>query len=113
MRDQQKIRHFPRRKFKYSVGVLHQGSYELCQAHEIGEGGMLIETGLPIKEASLVCVNYFIPEQGFITVMAEIVYSKNNKMFGIKFVDLEFEYRRFIRDYIAQKTKEEAKELAS
>lgn len=93
------------------MGVLFQGNYQVSQAIEIGEGGMLLESCHALAPEALICLSFYVPQKGFITTLAQVAYTKQEGSIGLKFLSLEFEYRRAIRDYIAQKTALEAKEL--
>ena len=62
-----------------------------------------------------VVLNFFIPGRDFVSVRGQIVYSRPNKSdstdgvsYGLKFHELPFEGKRMIRDYIAEKTAQEA-----
>ena len=108
-------RRFPRRQFRYSVGVLARGEYNVVSGLEIGEGGLLFQTTLELIKDSDVVLNFFVPGRSFISVRGLIVYSLpdsankgEKRSYGIKFHSLAFEYKRVIRDYIAEKTSQEA-----
>ncbi len=107
-------RQFPRRKFSQPLGLLHMARFELVTSAEIGEGGILFRSSKDMVIGQPITLSFFVPQKGFITVMGEILYKREQKNdgksrhFGIKFLDLEFECKRMIRDYIALKTAGEA-----
>jgi hypothetical protein len=110
-------RKFPRRRFKQDVGLLHKGGYAVVGGLEIGEGGMLVRFPDSVQIGDVVGLSFFIPLKGFVSVVGEVVYQRpelntsideNTGTLGVKFMDLEFESKRFIRDFIALKTAEEA-----
>lgn len=110
-------RKFPRRRFRQDVGLLHRGKYTLVQGLEIGEGGMLVKFPDSVKAGDIIAISFFISQKGFVVVLGEVVYQKPEPgqedpsyAMGIKFIDLEFEFKRHIRDFIALKTAEEAME---
>jgi Tfp pilus assembly protein PilZ len=106
-------RRFPRRQFRRSVGVLAQGDFNVITGMEIGEGGLLFQSAKDFQVGSEVVLNFFIPGRDFVSVRGQIVYTlpgktKAGPSFGIKFQNLPFEGKRMIRDYIAEKTSQEA-----
>ncbi|MDZ4677928.1 MAG: PilZ domain-containing protein [Oligoflexia bacterium] len=105
-------RRFPRRLFRHSVGLLAHAEYNIVHGIEVGEGGMLVESNGPIKNADHIVVNFYIPKKGFVSVTGVVVYikpanEKRGPAYGVQFNNLTFENKRMIRDYIADKTSEE------
>lgn len=95
------------------VGVLLQGKYEIAQSTQIGEGGMMIKPNQPLKEGDLLVVSFMVPHRGFIIVRARVQYLMkeaitNKNQYGLQFLNISFEYRRMLRDFISAKTEEEA-----
>ncbi len=113
MAERKYTRRFPRRRFREKIGVLHKGEYAMSGAVEIGEGGMLLKPESTPVIGDLVTVNFFIPAKDFITVMGQIIYKRGTEFFGVRFLDLDFNSKRIIRDYIALKTAVEALEEVS
>jgi hypothetical protein len=101
-------RRFPRRRFTQNTGLLNLGTYSIVLSLEIGEGGILIRSDHHLEVGHHVVVNFFISEKGFITVTGEVRYKMEESIFGLKFTNLPFESKRFIRDYIAEKTAAES-----
>jgi hypothetical protein len=103
-------RRFPRRRFSAPAGLLVQGHYSIVMSGEVGEGGMLIKNAdrnIPLKTG--VVLNFYIPLKGFVSVMGEKAYD-NDYGTGFRFLDLSFESKRLIRDFIALKTANEVLE---
>lgn len=104
-------RKFPRRYFQRNVGVLSRGEYVIGEGVEIGEGGMMFSINKEISESNRVLVSFRIPNHGFVVIQAHIRNTRHNDTYyryGVEFVDLAFQNRRRIRDFIAEKTEEEA-----
>ena len=106
-------RRFPRRHFKKKIGILHSSRYLMVECCEIGEGGVLTQSPRELPDGSLLILNFFVKKGCFVSVLGEVVYKKQSQMasYGIKFINLSFEAKRAIRDYIADKSSEEALEL--
>ena len=108
-----KKRRFPRRKFKQVMGLLFRGAYDISQSVQIGEGGMLIRSPHAHKDGEKVVISFLVPGRGFMIVRAQIQYSLPDKksgsaFWGVKFLNLSFENRRILRDFISAKTEAEA-----
>jgi len=110
-----KRRRFPRRRYSSPVGILFAGRYQVRHGFEISEGGMLCELFDSAQDQSPVVLSFYVPGRDFVTVRGVVVYVKppSEKMggqasMGVKFQNLPFAHRRFIRDYIADKTQVEA-----
>ncbi|MCC6277629.1 MAG: PilZ domain-containing protein [Oligoflexia bacterium] len=105
-------RKFPRRQFRQSIGLLVKGGYHIVNGIEIGEGGMLIMSPQALTSSSHIVLNFFVPERSFVTVTGEVLYSNakpgaDGVSVGVRFINLPFEGKRMIRDYIAEKTSAE------
>lgn len=105
-------RRVPRRAFHRKIGILARGKYFTTDALEIGEGGMLFLSQVPLTEGQRIVISFSIP--GFIHVVARSVvrYSKtlSEKLpmgYGVQFETLDFDAKRKIRSYVAQKSSEE------
>jgi c-di-GMP-binding flagellar brake protein YcgR len=113
MASEKERRRFPRRFFKRKVGVLSQGVYQNAIGVEIGEGGMMFSIDKEISEQAKVLVNFRVPNHGFVVVVANVRNTRHTEglfQYGVQFDDLDFQNRRRIRDYIAEKTEDEALE---
>lgn len=109
----QERRRFPRRVFKRAVGILSEGVYHIAEGVEIGEGGMMFSIPSEISEEHQVLVSFRIPNHGFVVIKAGIKntrHSEDSFKYGVKFGDLVFQNKRRIRDYIAAKSEQEARE---
>ena len=71
---------------------------------------MLLLNASNVGEKSPIVVSFYVPERGFVTARGDVIYIKPPKegrpvpAYGVKFSALQFHERRFIRDYIADKT---------
>lgn len=104
-------RKFPRRIFESSLGVLSKGQYYVGLGVEIGEGGMMFHIQEEISESHRLLVSFRVPNHGFVVIEANVRNTRHDQegfRYGIEFVDLAFENRRRIRDFIAEKTQAEA-----
>lgn len=116
-------RKFPRRQFHRSLGVLFDGRYRVCAAVELGEGGLSFRA--PDKEflknlmvggesedrlmpgATLAITFHMGAEQKYIVVKANARSVKTGMdgmaIVGCQFVDLNFEHRREIRNFVTSR----------
>lgn len=107
-------RRSPRRALVSPVGLLWNGTYEVTRGLQIGEGGMLIESGLALDVRAKLVVSVLLPGDGAVIARAQVVYvkpvgdRKGRRELGLQFVDLDLHKRRWIRSYVAAKTSEEA-----
>ncbi len=103
-------RRVPRRAIHQSVGLLISGEYFLGKAFEIGEGGLLIESPVPLNVKDLLVVTVRIPGVFKGSLLAKVIYvlaPKNpgeQTRFGVSFEKIEFEMKRQIRNYVAANT---------
>lgn len=100
----QNRRRFPRIKFPHHLGVLHRGTYTVFAGDEIGEGGL----------SFYCCQDYFkIGDRLVLTIMTvgpmcveAIVrnhrHSSDGTIFGVEFIDLNFDQARRLRFYVLQ-----------
>ncbi len=105
-----KKRRVPRRNIKARVGVLHKGRYFVCDALEIGEGGMLFSIFEPILKGDRVVITLRIPDVFQGVAMGSVVYcveasriAQANR-YGIQFDQIEFDLKRKIRNFVASST---------
>ena len=103
-------RRFPRRQFNEPLGLLVRGKYFLVEGVEVGEGGMAFACDMALDKGQKVVLSFFVPRQSFVSVTSEIIYlnptpqRKGFITYGIKYVNLDFDSQRMIRDYIADKS---------
>jgi hypothetical protein len=112
------------------------GNYNVSVGQEIGEGGLLLESQVELAVGATVVVTFFVSGSCFTVVTGEVLYKvkktdqskskvqsqKNDQSklndqpkskdqhYGLRFVDLTFESKRAIRDFIAEKSSNEAKQ---
>ncbi len=107
------LRKTPRRDFQRSVGVLCRGEYHVGQSEQIGEGGMKFYSPHPLTQGTQIIVTFMIPAGGMVSLRAEVLYTEsgeavNSLWYGCRFLDVPFQPRRWIRNYVAAKTEKEA-----
>ena len=104
-------RRFPRRRFRQKIGVLWRGSYAISESVQIGEGGMLAAASFGFEIGDNVIVSFQIPGREFVVVKASVQYERQEngrKVHGLKFLNISFEQRRLLRDFVSAKTEAEA-----
>lgn len=105
-----KKRRVPRRSIAARVGVLHKGRYFVCDALEIGEGGMLFSTFEPILKDDKVVITLRIPDVLQGVAIGSVVYCVEGRRiaeanrYGIQFDQIEFDLKRKIRNFVASST---------
>lgn len=105
-------RKFPRRKFNGHIGVLHRGSYDMCQCAVIGEGGLAFLSDRELPNLSLIVITFKIPGDILVSVRGEVrnvrLHSETKLFFhGIQFFSLPIEERRKIRSYVSSRSQNE------
>lgn len=105
-------RRVPRRDFSRRIGVLVKGYYHLSAGLQIGEGGMMILSKDTLVVDQRVVVSFRFPFSKPRVVTAVVRYvlpaKKNQKAnYGLEFINLEFDVRREIRNYVALQTQQE------
>ncbi len=103
-------RRYPRRPFGARFGILQDGKYLVFNAVELGERGAGVESDLILKKNDILVVSFFV--QGhFVVCRAEIRYILPKELgsffYGVEFVNIKFEDRRNVRDFIAKKGEAE------
>jgi hypothetical protein len=99
-------RKYPRRDFESQVGVLIQGKYMIQSSFEIGERGMLFETDMALRNIEKMVISFVIPGGHIVITQAQVRYQlvKGQKArVGVEFINITFEDRRKVRDFIAQR----------
>jgi len=106
-------RRVPRRTFKAPVGVLIDARYEVERAYQLGEGGMMIDSQRgKLTEGKHLVVNFFLPD-GTIVMVRGIVRAlipakdKEPDRYGLEFLNLGFQAKRAIRNFVAAATRED------
>jgi hypothetical protein len=101
----------PRRALDVPCGVLHAGGYGISRVHQIGEGGVLVESSLPVAIGDQVTVTLKIPNAGYFCTRLNVLninHRDGSARFGASFVNLPLKAKRWIRAYVAAKTEKEA-----
>lgn len=104
--DGREKRRYPRRTFEKLAGVMIQGTYGIENTFELGELGMSFETTLALKDRDNMVINFAIPGGYIVMTRAEVKYQvrKGDKVVvGVEFINISFEDRRKVRDFIAQR----------
>ena len=104
-------RRVPRRAFFKKIGVLARGKYFTTEALEIGEGGMLFYSETPLEVNQRVVVSFSVPGMIHVVARSIVRYSKQVSQdkplsYGVQFETVDFDARRKIRSYVAQKSSE-------
>lgn len=102
-------RRVPRRSFEDPVGVLNRGQYSIQQAFQVGEGGMMISSTEELKISDRLVVNFALQSAMTVIVRAVVrnILPAENGLpirYGIEFVNLEFNFKREIRNFVASAT---------
>lgn len=110
-----KKRRFPRRKFTQKIGLLFRGKYDISESVQIGEGGMMIRSPHEHEEGDWVVLSFLVPGRAFVIVRGQVQFkgkdsSIGTPLYGIRFLNITFENRRVLRDFISAKTEAEARE---
>lgn len=111
-------RRVPRRVFSRPIGLMRHGDYQVVQALQLSEGGMLIQTTteqakLGYKVGDTIVATLIIPGGRAVVTRGEIIYTRPGSntgelQFGIRFQPLAIQQRRFVRIYVTAKTQAEA-----
>lgn len=101
-------RRYPRREYLSKVGVLTQGKYFIQKTFELGEKGMLFESDIAFREGDKIICNFCLPDGYVVVTQAIVRYITKAKEetlshIGIEFSNINFEDRRKVRDFIAQR----------
>jgi hypothetical protein len=103
-------RRVPRRTFEAPVGVLISGKYHMQQAFQVGEGGMMISGTQVLRVGSQAVISFFLNSGSLIIVrgvVRSVVPAEDGlpQRFGIEFLNLGFQYKREIRNFVAAATR--------
>jgi PilZ domain len=103
-------RRVPRRAFEGNVGVLLAGIYGIERSYQVGEGGMMISCAQhKLNEGIQIVVNFFLPSGSLIMVrgvVRSVIESRDGlpERYGIEFVNVGFQSKREIRNFVAAAT---------
>lgn len=112
-------RRVPRRTFKAPVGVLIGGKYSVERAFQLGEGGMMIDCkGQKLKAGTHTALNFFLPDGSIVMVrgvVRAIIPPKDGdpERYGLEFLNLGFQNKRAIRNFVAAATREDGQSAFS
>jgi hypothetical protein len=103
----------PRRVYLRPIGVLCHGEYEVLQALQLSESGIIFQSPEKFKVKDQVVTSLVLPGDGVVVARGEIINERPEdsgklSQYGVKFVPLPLHLRRWIRNYVAAKTQEEA-----
>ncbi len=101
-------RRYPRRTYQRKVGVLAAGHFLVCEAGELGEGGLSIISEFVFSVGSEALINFQIPGGAFISLRAKVRTIKKDQksvLHGLAFVDVPFQQRRQIRAFVSERVE--------
>ena len=104
-------RRVPRREFKSGVGILYQGHYTVGRTLQVGEGGMSLTSDIAFRELDAVILTFQVPGGSMVCVRAIVRYTKsektkNSSAIGFEFAQLDFHFKRELRNFVARATQE-------
>lgn len=102
-------RRFPRRPYQRKIGVLASGQFYVCEAGELGEGGVSFTSEYIFSIGKEVLINLQIPGGGFVSLRAIVRRADkegNAVVHGLSFVDVPFQQRRQIRSFVSDRSKQ-------
>jgi hypothetical protein len=111
-------RRVPRRYFDSPVGILVKGEYTINRAYQVGEGGMMVDLkSKTLKEGDRMAASFYLPGGKLILVrgiVRAVVPAKDGKpqRYGIEFVELDFHFKREIRNFVAAATRADGQLVA-
>lgn len=99
-------RRVPRREFQRRIGVLVKGRYHVSRCVQIGEGGIMIYSADNLSVGQRVVLSFKLPGQAPTVVSAAVRYILPEQLgikerYGLEFINLNFEVKREIRNYVA------------
>lgn len=98
-------RRVPRRQFESPVGLLVHGTYQVERAFQVGEGGIMVSSGTPLEMGHELVASFFLAGKTVIVrgIVRNTLPAKGNLpiRYGLEFVNLEFQYKREIRNFVA------------
>ncbi len=74
---------------------------------------MLIEVGVNITEGEIILVNFMMPATGISIVQSEVRSTRvgeHSSQYGLLFLNLDYDGRKGIREYISSKSMQESVE---
>lgn len=110
----QSQRRVPRRNYGGPVGVLAGGQYIIERATQVGEGGMMVSTERAFAAGDQMVMSFALADGAIIIVRAVVRNFQAPRRgpgideparIGVEFVNLEFHYKRQIRNFVASATE--------
>jgi hypothetical protein len=103
-------RRVPRRSFEGQVGLLTHGDYRLERSYQVGEGGMMISCAEKLPEGVQVVVSFFLTSGALVIVrgvVRSVIPAQGNfpERYGLEFLNLGFQFKREIRNFVAAATR--------
>lgn len=103
-------RRVPRRNFECPIGVLLHGDFNVQRCYQVGEGGMMISSAVPPLEGAQLVISFFLTSGSLIMVRGVVrsiipAQGKWPERYGIEFLNLGFQYKREIRNFVAAATR--------
>jgi len=103
-------RRVPRRSFDNPAGILKSGKYQMNRAYQLGEGGMMIGANEPMQVGTLLVVSFYVQTSTLILVRAivrSVIPAEAGlpERYGLEFLNLGFQLKRAIRNFVAAATR--------
>ncbi len=100
-------RRVPRRDYTHRIGLLIAGQYHITRAMQIGEGGMMFYSAVKMRIGQRLVLTFKLPGQNPEVVMGCVRYilqpdQTGQERYGIEFLNLDFNVKREVRNYVAQ-----------
>lgn len=110
------MRRTPRRVYERPIGLLRHGEYNVVEALQLSEGGMLFQVKPKFEIKDHIVATLILPSGGAVVARGELLYelptTEGMRKYGVKFIDLGLHLRRWIRAYVSAKTQAEAEKEA-
>lgn len=103
-------RRYPRRRYTKGVGILCGGQFFICNAQELGEGGLSFMADFTLAEGKELIINFQVPAGDFYSLRATTRHVKKSGDFmiiGIAFKEVSFTLKRQIRSFVSARTSAE------
>jgi hypothetical protein len=98
-------RRVPRRLFESPVGLLVHGNYSVERSFQVGEGGIMVSSKMPLEIGHQLVASFFLKGKTMIVrgIVRNTLPAKGHLpiRYGLEFVNLEFQYKREIRNFVA------------
>lgn len=97
------MRKYPRKACSARTVLFHELQAEVSETVQVGEGGMMVTTKLPVQIGEIITI-HFVLNENYIRARGKVLYriedSHNDKVkIGIEFQSLFEEYREAIRNF--------------